>query len=94
MLRGFATINYWADDLDAARGGHAELRGVEPYFERPGPGGQPARAELRIGGHQDGLGLADRRRAPSRAATETAGRSCTVTTAASRRCSRSCCRGS
>jgi len=34
ILRGFATINYWADDLDTAKRWYAELLGIEPYFER------------------------------------------------------------
>jgi catechol 2,3-dioxygenase-like lactoylglutathione lyase family enzyme len=68
MLRGFATINYWADDLDAAKRWYTELLGVEPYFERPGPDGRPAYAEFRIGGYQHELGLVDRRWMPSGAA--------------------------
>ncbi len=36
MLRGFATVNYWAEDLEAAKEWYSELLGVEPYFERPG----------------------------------------------------------
>jgi catechol 2,3-dioxygenase-like lactoylglutathione lyase family enzyme len=35
-LRGFATINFWADDLTAAKSWYAELLGIEPYFELPG----------------------------------------------------------
>jgi predicted enzyme related to lactoylglutathione lyase len=64
MLRGFATINYWADDLEAARRWYAELLGVEPYFERPGPDGRLAYAEFRIGDYQHELGVIDRRFAP------------------------------
>ena len=30
MLRGFATINYWTDDMEAATRWYAELLGVEP----------------------------------------------------------------
>jgi hypothetical protein len=30
MLRGFATINCWADDLEAAERWYAELLGAEP----------------------------------------------------------------
>jgi catechol 2,3-dioxygenase-like lactoylglutathione lyase family enzyme len=33
MLRGFATINYWTDDMEAATRWYAELLGVEPYFD-------------------------------------------------------------
>jgi predicted enzyme related to lactoylglutathione lyase len=73
MLRGPATINIWADDLDAAKNWYAELLGVDPYFERPG-GGQPAAYyEFRIGDHQTELGLIDRRYAPPGAATEPGG---------------------
>jgi hypothetical protein len=49
MLRGVATINYWTDDLAAARGWYAELVGVEPYLQRPGPDGRLAYVEFRIG---------------------------------------------
>lgn len=73
MLRGFATINYWADDVEAAKQWYAELLGVEPYFERTGPDGRLAYAEFRIGDSQDELGLIDRAWAPSGAATEPGG---------------------
>jgi catechol 2,3-dioxygenase-like lactoylglutathione lyase family enzyme len=73
MLRGFATINYWTDDMEAARRWYAELLGVEPYFERPGPDGRLGYAEFRVGDYQDELGLVDRRWAPSDAATEPGG---------------------
>jgi predicted enzyme related to lactoylglutathione lyase len=63
MLRGFATVNYWADDLEAAKGWYAELLGVEPYFERSGY------YEFRVGDYQHELGLVDRRYAPGGAAT-------------------------
>ena len=48
MFRG-ATINSWTDDLAAATRWYAELLGVEPYFQRPGPDGRLAYAGLRIG---------------------------------------------
>ncbi|MFJ6048534.1 VOC family protein [Streptomyces sp. NPDC092307] len=67
MLRGFATINFWADDLDAAKAWYAELLGIEPYFERPGY------AEFRIGDHQHELGIVDRRYAPPGAAEKPGG---------------------
>jgi predicted enzyme related to lactoylglutathione lyase len=60
MLRGFATINYWADDLAAATRWYAEVLGVEPYFERQGPDGGPGYVEFRIGDYQDELGLVHR----------------------------------
>jgi predicted enzyme related to lactoylglutathione lyase len=64
MLRGFATVNYWTDDLAAATRWYAEVLGVDPYFERPGPDGRPAYAEFRVGDYQHELGLLDRRYAP------------------------------
>lgn len=62
MLRGLATISFWADDLEAARRWYAELLGVEPYFARPGY------YEFRVGDYQHELGLIDRRFAPTAAA--------------------------
>jgi predicted enzyme related to lactoylglutathione lyase len=67
MLRGLATVNLWADDLEAAKGWYAELLGIAPYFERPGY------AEFRIGDYQHELGLIDSRYAPDASATGPAG---------------------
>jgi hypothetical protein len=53
MLRGFATVNYWADDLEAAKEWCSELLGIEPYFERPGYYG------FRVGDYQHELGVID-----------------------------------
>ncbi|SFW87665.1 VOC family protein [Amycolatopsis australiensis] len=55
MLRGMATVSYFADDHAAARAWYTEFLGVEPYFCRPGY------AEFRIGDFQHELGLIDRR---------------------------------
>jgi predicted enzyme related to lactoylglutathione lyase len=66
VLRGFATVTYFADDLQAAKGWYTELVGVEPYFSAPGPDGNPAYFEFRIGDYQDELGLIDSRFAPHR----------------------------
>jgi ABC transporter len=35
MLRGFAAISYWADDLEAGENWYTDLLGIEPYFVRP-----------------------------------------------------------
>jgi predicted enzyme related to lactoylglutathione lyase len=72
-LRGFSTINFWADDVAAAVAWYAEFLGVEAYFERPGPGGSPAYAEFRIGDYQNELGIIDSRYRPPTAATEPGG---------------------
>ena len=66
MLRGFATISYWADDIEAAKNWYADLLGMEPYFVRPEEG-PPAYVEFRIGDYQDELGIIDRRYAPKEA---------------------------
>ncbi|MEU4357832.1 VOC family protein [Streptomyces virginiae] len=67
MLRGFATINFWADDLEAAKAWYTEVIGIAPYFERPGY------AEFRIGDYQHEIGIVDRRYAPPGAAKEPGG---------------------
>lgn len=67
MLRGLATITYWAADHAAATRWYAELLGIEPYFERPGY------AEFRLGDHQHELGLIDSRYAPRPPAAEPGG---------------------
>ena len=35
ILRGVATVNYYAADIKAAKKWYSELLGIEPYFERP-----------------------------------------------------------
>lgn len=62
MLRGFATVNYWANDLEGARKWYAELLGIEPYFERPGY------YKFRVGDYEHELGLVDSRYAPASSA--------------------------
>jgi len=72
-LRGFATINIWADDVAAAVAWYTEFLGAEPYFMQPGPDGQPAYVEFRIGDYQDELGIVDRSYQPPGAAAEPGG---------------------
>jgi predicted enzyme related to lactoylglutathione lyase len=67
MLRGLATVSFWAADLAAAKKWYAELLGIEPYFERPGY------AEFRLGDYQHELGLIDSRYAPDPSATGPSG---------------------
>ncbi|WP_433274187.1 VOC family protein [Actinosynnema sp. CS-041913] len=52
MLRGFTTVSYFADDLDAARAWYTELLGIEPYYHVPG-----GYIEFRIGDYQHELGI-------------------------------------
>jgi predicted enzyme related to lactoylglutathione lyase len=64
MFRGFATLNFFADDVAAARDWYAELFGVEAYFANPPAPAPPAYVEFRIGDDGDEIGIIDRRYAP------------------------------
>ena len=63
MLRGLATISFWADDVLAARAWYSELLGIPPYFERP-DAETPTYIEFRLGDYQHELGIIDRKYAP------------------------------
>jgi predicted enzyme related to lactoylglutathione lyase len=67
-LRGLATINFWADDVAAARDWYADFLGIPAYFERTGPDGRLAYSEFRLGDYEAELGVIDRRFAPPSAA--------------------------
>jgi catechol 2,3-dioxygenase-like lactoylglutathione lyase family enzyme len=56
MLRGLATISFWADDVKAARAWYSEILGIAPYFERP-DAANPAYIEFRLGDYQHELGI-------------------------------------
>ncbi|MEI8407264.1 MULTISPECIES: VOC family protein [unclassified Kribbella] len=58
MLRGFATVSFYAADLHAAREWYTELLGMEPYFAVPTPE-DPAYIEFRFGDFQCELGIID-----------------------------------
>jgi len=72
MLRGLATISYYADDVEAAKAWYSDLLGIEPYFVRPVEG-PPAYVEFRLGDYQHELGIIGRRYAPPAATTGPAG---------------------
>jgi predicted enzyme related to lactoylglutathione lyase len=59
MLRGFATVSYYATDLAAASAWYSEVLGIQPYFERPGY------VEFRVGDYQHELGIIDARYRPN-----------------------------
>lgn len=63
FLRGMATVNYWADDLVAARDWYTQLFGIEAYFQMPSKEA-PAYIEFRIGDNEDEFGIIDRKYAP------------------------------
>ena len=67
MLRGMATVTYFAAALNAARRWYSDLLGVEAYFEQPG------NVEFRVGDYQQELGLIDSRYAPAGAGQSTVG---------------------
>lgn len=53
MLRGFATVSYFAADLEAARIWYSELLGIDAYFQMPGY------VEFRVGDYQNEPGIID-----------------------------------
>jgi predicted enzyme related to lactoylglutathione lyase len=69
MLRGLATISFYANDLEAAKAWYAKLLGVDPYFERHFEDPQSGEErlgdiEFRLGDYQHELGIIDRSFAP------------------------------
>jgi predicted enzyme related to lactoylglutathione lyase len=67
VLRGLATINFYAADHAAAKKWYSEFLGMEPYFNVPGY------SEFRIGDFEHELGLIDSNFAPAGAANGAAG---------------------
>ncbi len=53
MLRGFATVSYYAADLEAASAWYSEVLGIEPYYKQPGY------IEFRVGDYEHELGIID-----------------------------------
>ncbi len=72
LLRGMATVSFWADDVREAKKWYSALLGIEPYFERPDPE-HPAYVEFRLGDFQHELGIIDRKFAPKQATTQPGG---------------------
>ncbi|MFI7666026.1 VOC family protein [Nocardia sp. NPDC049526] len=60
MLRGIATVSFYADDLEAAKDWYTEVLGLEPYYTVPG-----GYYEFRIGDYQHELGIINRKFAPA-----------------------------
>jgi predicted enzyme related to lactoylglutathione lyase len=67
MLRGLATVTFWADDLKAARAWYSELFGIAPYFHNP-DAENPAYIEFRLGDYEDEFGIIDAKYRPQPAA--------------------------
>jgi predicted enzyme related to lactoylglutathione lyase len=60
MLRGMATVVFYADDVAEARAWYTEFLGIEAYFERRTPEGDLGYAEFRIGDFEAEFGLVQR----------------------------------
>lgn len=58
MLKGFATVSYYAADLAAASAWYSNVLGIEPYYERPGY------IEFRVGDYEHELGIIDAKYRP------------------------------
>ena len=67
LLRGLATISFYATDHAAAKKWYSELLGMEPYFNVPGY------SEFRVGDYQHELGIIDSAFAPGGAIKPPAG---------------------
>ncbi len=58
VLRGLATVNFYATNHEAAKKWYSEFLGIDPYFNVPGY------SEFRIGDYQHELGIIDDSYAP------------------------------
>ncbi|MEU4289810.1 VOC family protein [Kribbella sp. NPDC026596] len=58
MLRGLATVSFYADDVKAAREWYSKLLGIEAYYAVPSVE-EPAYVEFRFGDFQCELGIID-----------------------------------
>jgi len=67
ILRGLATISFYAADHEAAKKWYTEFLGIEPYFNVPGY------SEFRVGDYQHELGIIDSAFAPDGAIKTPAG---------------------
>ena len=63
MLRGLATVTFYAGDLAAAKAWYTEVLGIEAYYAFPKEG-TPAYIEFRVGDYEHELGFIDTRYAP------------------------------
>jgi predicted enzyme related to lactoylglutathione lyase len=60
MMRGIATVSFYATDVKAARSWYEEFLGVEAYYAMPSVD-EPAYVEFRFGDFQCELGIIDAR---------------------------------
>ena len=67
VLKGLATVNFYATDHEGAKKWYSEFLGIEPYFNVPGY------TEFRIGDYQHELGIIDSSYAPEGYSTKPSG---------------------
>lgn len=67
VLKGLATVNFYAADHEGAKKWYSEFLGIEPYFNVPGY------TEFRIGDYQQELGIIDSKYAPAGYSTKPSG---------------------
>ena len=67
VLRGLATVNFYAVDHEGAKKWYTDFLGIEPYFDVPGY------VEFRIGDYQQELGIIDGSYAPEGYSTKPSG---------------------
>ena len=67
VLKGLATVNFYATDHAGAKKWYSEFLGIEPYFNVPGY------TEFRIGDYQHELGIIDSSYAPEGYSTKPSG---------------------
>ncbi len=72
MLRGFATVSFYASDVKAAREWYTKLLGIEPYYAVP-TADEPAYVEYRFGDFQCELGIIDAKYATHQVGTQQGG---------------------
>ncbi|GAA1593105.1 VOC family protein [Kribbella karoonensis] len=68
MLRGLATVSFYAADVKAARDWYEKLLGVEAYYAVPSAE-EPAYVEFRLGDLQAELGIIDAKYATQQVGT-------------------------
>ncbi|GAA1549174.1 VOC family protein [Kribbella hippodromi] len=72
MLRGLATISFYATDVKAARAWYEKFLGIEAYYAVPSVD-EPAYVEFRFGDFQCELGIIDAKYATHQVASAAAG---------------------
>ena len=73
MLRGMCTVNFFADDHEAAAKWYSDLFGVSPYYDSAAYGKGPGYLEFRIGDYEHEFGILSSKFAPHKVGGPPAG---------------------